>query len=110
MMPVGKFCHQPGAATAPVHPEHGRRRRRDKGAETCILAILRESTAHVGADTFWLGLQLWDTRKQDAIRQYTHHFDFISDMLWLDDKKQLVSTRCVCLILMCLPYRKLIDV
>lgn len=29
------------------------------------------------------------------MRQYTHHFDFISDFMWLDDKKQLVATRCV---------------
>ncbi|PIL29027.1 hypothetical protein GSI_09075 [Ganoderma sinense ZZ0214-1] len=35
---------------------------------------------------------LWDPRKQDAVRKYTHHFDFISDFLWLDDKKQLVAT------------------
>ena len=40
-------------------------------------------------------LKLWDPRKQDAIRTYTQHFDFISDFLWLQDKKQLVATRCV---------------
>ena len=39
--------------------------------------------------------QLWDPRKQDAIRTYTQHFDFISDFMWLQDKKQLVATRCV---------------
>lgn len=39
--------------------------------------------------------KLWDPRKPDAVRQYTHHFDFISDFMWLDDKKQLVATRCV---------------
>ena len=39
--------------------------------------------------------KLWDPRKQDAVRKYTHHFDFISDFLWLDDKKQLVATRYV---------------
>ena len=38
--------------------------------------------------------QLWDPRKPDAVRKYTHHFDFISDFLWLEDKKQLVATRC----------------
>ena len=37
--------------------------------------------------------QLWDPRKQDALRSYTHHFDFISDFLWLEDKKHLVATR-----------------
>ena len=38
-------------------------------------------------------VQLWDPRKQDAIRTYTQHFDFISDFMWLQDKKQLVATR-----------------
>ncbi|KDQ56891.1 hypothetical protein JAAARDRAFT_132232 [Jaapia argillacea MUCL 33604] len=37
-------------------------------------------------------IKLWDPRKEDAIRGYTHHFDFISDFLWLEDKKHLVST------------------
>ncbi|KAI0672327.1 WD40 repeat-like protein [Trametes maxima] len=37
-------------------------------------------------------IKLWDPRKQDAVRKYTHHFDFISDFMWLDDKKQLVAT------------------
>lgn len=40
-----------------------------------------------------LNVKLWDPRKQDAIRKYTHHFDFISDFMWLDDQKQLVATR-----------------
>lgn len=30
------------------------------------------------------------------MRKYTHHFDFISDFMWLGDKKQLVATRSVC--------------
>jgi hypothetical protein len=42
-----------------------------------------------------LSEQLWDTRRPEAIRAYTHHFDFISDFLWLEDKKQLVATRLV---------------
>ncbi|KAI0269553.1 WD40 repeat-like protein [Russula aff. rugulosa BPL654] len=37
-------------------------------------------------------IKLWDPRKQDAIRTYTQHFDFISDFMWLQDKKQLVAT------------------
>ncbi|KAH9988087.1 WD40-repeat-containing domain protein [Russula compacta] len=37
-------------------------------------------------------IKLWDQRKQDAIRTYTQHFDFISDFMWLQDKKQLVAT------------------
>ncbi|KAI0827419.1 WD40 repeat-like protein [Trametes gibbosa] len=37
-------------------------------------------------------IKLWDPRKPDAVRKYTHHFDFISDFMWLDDKKQLVAT------------------
>jgi hypothetical protein len=38
-------------------------------------------------------LKLWDPRKQDAIRTYTQHFDFISDFMWLQDKRHLVATR-----------------
>ncbi|KAI8989141.1 WD40 repeat-like protein [Trametes punicea] len=37
-------------------------------------------------------IKLWDPRKSEAVRRYTQHFDFISDFLWLDDKKQLVAT------------------
>jgi WD repeat-containing protein 55 len=37
-------------------------------------------------------LKLWDPRKPKEIRAYTHHFDFISDFLWLEDKKLLVAT------------------
>ncbi|KAI9056357.1 WD40 repeat-like protein [Trametes sanguinea] len=37
-------------------------------------------------------IKLWDPRKPDAVRKYTQHFDFISDFLWLEDKKQLVAT------------------
>ncbi|KAJ8585344.1 WD40 repeat-like protein [Rhizopogon salebrosus TDB-379] len=37
-------------------------------------------------------IKLWDPRKSDPIRSYNHHFDFISDFLWLDDKKHLIST------------------
>lgn len=55
------------------------------GARGTIWSVL--NTARV-----W---KLWDPRKPDAVRQYTHHFDFISDFMWLDDKKQLVATRCV---------------
>lgn len=36
--------------------------------------------------------QLWDPRQPSSIRSYTHHFDFISDFLWLEDKKHLVAT------------------
>ncbi|CUA70975.1 WD repeat-containing protein JIP5 [Coprinopsis cinerea okayama7 len=37
-------------------------------------------------------VKLWDPRQITPIRSYTHHFDFISDFLWLQDKKQLVTT------------------
>lgn len=38
-------------------------------------------------------LQLWDPRKRTAIRAYTRHFDFISDILFFEDKNHLVTTR-----------------
>ncbi|KZV71588.1 hypothetical protein PENSPDRAFT_751683 [Peniophora sp. CONT] len=41
-------------------------------------------------------IKLWDSRTLSAeskpTREYTHHFDFVSDLLWLEDKKQLVAT------------------
>ncbi|EAU84048.2 hypothetical protein CC1G_06910 [Coprinopsis cinerea okayama7 len=37
-------------------------------------------------------VKLWDPRKRDSVKTYTQHFDYISDFLWLDDKKQLVAT------------------
>ncbi|KAF8842811.1 WD repeat-containing protein JIP5 [Paxillus ammoniavirescens] len=37
-------------------------------------------------------IKLWDPRRSQEIRRYGHHFDFISDFLWLEDKKQLIST------------------
>ncbi|KIJ63633.1 hypothetical protein HYDPIDRAFT_113126 [Hydnomerulius pinastri MD-312] len=37
-------------------------------------------------------IKLWDPRKSQEIRRHSHHFDFISDFLWLGDKKQLIST------------------
>ena len=40
-------------------------------------------------------VQLWDPRHRDCIRTYRQHSDYITDFLWLDDKKQLVATRCV---------------
>lgn len=40
-------------------------------------------------------IQLWDPRQRDCLRTYRQHFDYITDFLWLGDKKQLVATRCV---------------
>ncbi|KAF9445042.1 WD repeat-containing protein JIP5 [Macrolepiota fuliginosa MF-IS2] len=37
-------------------------------------------------------IKLWDPRQREAVRSYTHHFDYISDFLWLEDKKQLLAT------------------
>jgi hypothetical protein len=39
--------------------------------------------------------KLWDHRKEDCIRSYPHHFDYISDFTYFDDKRQLVSTSYV---------------
>ncbi|KZT59989.1 WD40 repeat-like protein [Calocera cornea HHB12733] len=41
-------------------------------------------------------IRLWDTRTLSSssapTHTYSHHSDFISDFLWLEDKKQLVAT------------------
>ncbi|KAK7050019.1 hypothetical protein VNI00_005450 [Paramarasmius palmivorus] len=39
--------------------------------------------------------QLWDPRKKASFRTYKHHFDYITDFLWLDDAKHLVATRFI---------------
>jgi hypothetical protein len=42
---------------------------------------------------FLISFQLWDPRQSSSVRSYNHHHDFISDFLWLEDKKHLVATR-----------------
>ncbi|TFK75670.1 WD40 repeat-like protein [Pluteus cervinus] len=37
-------------------------------------------------------IKLWDPRNRDCIRTYKQHFDYITDFLWLEDKKHLVAT------------------
>ncbi|KAF8240958.1 WD40 repeat-like protein [Tricholoma matsutake] len=37
-------------------------------------------------------IKLWDPRQQKCARTYTHHFDYITDFLFLEDSKHLVST------------------
>ncbi|KAF8892943.1 WD40-repeat-containing domain protein [Infundibulicybe gibba] len=37
-------------------------------------------------------IKLWDPRQQECVRTYNQHFDYITDFLWLDDKKQLIAT------------------
>ncbi|TRM66823.1 WD40-repeat-containing domain protein [Schizophyllum amplum] len=37
-------------------------------------------------------IKLWDPRQRDATRTYTQHFDYITDFLWLEDKKHLIAT------------------
>jgi WD40 repeat protein len=37
-------------------------------------------------------IKFWDPRQEDAVRAYTHHFDYISDFSYFEDKRQLVTT------------------
>ena len=37
--------------------------------------------------------QLWDPRRAQSIRSYNHHFDFISDFLYIENENKLVVTR-----------------
>ncbi|KAF8583453.1 WD40 repeat-like protein [Ramaria rubella] len=37
-------------------------------------------------------VKLWDPRNPAQLREYKQHFDFVSDLLWLEDKRQLVAT------------------
>ncbi|KIY49805.1 WD40 repeat-like protein [Fistulina hepatica ATCC 64428] len=72
------------------------------------LAVVSESRAKVHESTInrvktltpWLlvtgdddGIvKLWDPRQRESTRTYTHHYDCITDFLWLEDKKHLVTT------------------
>ena len=81
-----KLHHKSSEASYALAFVHRRRWWYYKGA--IMSRSLRES-----ADNAFI--QLWDSRKRDCIRTYTQHSDYITDFLWLDDKKQLVATRCV---------------
>ncbi|KAJ7248567.1 WD40-repeat-containing domain protein [Mycena haematopus] len=37
-------------------------------------------------------IKLWDPRQQQAVRTHKHHFDYITDLLWLPDKHHLLAT------------------
>jgi hypothetical protein len=37
--------------------------------------------------------QFWDPRQPECLRSYSQHYDYISDFLYLDDKRQLITTR-----------------
>lgn len=37
-------------------------------------------------------MQFWDPRQENEIRAYTHHYDYISDFTYFDDKRQLITT------------------
>ncbi|WWD22770.1 hypothetical protein CI109_107263 [Kwoniella shandongensis] len=37
-------------------------------------------------------IKLWDPRQPEALRSYNQHFDYISDFVYFDDKRQLVTT------------------
>ncbi|KAI5121586.1 hypothetical protein M0805_009457 [Coniferiporia weirii] len=39
-------------------------------------------------------VKLWDPRRPgpESVQTYTHHFDFISDFMWIEGKRQLVVT------------------
>lgn len=40
----------------------------------------------------FIPIQLWDPRQSHAIRSYDHHFDYITDFLWLQHANQLVTS------------------
>ncbi|OZJ04549.1 hypothetical protein BZG36_02694 [Bifiguratus adelaidae] len=37
-------------------------------------------------------IKIWDVRKPEAVQTYSEHSDFISDMSWVDTKRQLIAT------------------
>ena len=40
-------------------------------------------------------VKLWDTRRRDSVRSYEHHFDFVSDFMWVESARHVVVTRWV---------------
>ena len=88
-----KLHHKSGEASYALALVHRRRWWYYKGA------IIPRHGCHfkkLADDAF---IQLWDSRQRDCIRTYKQHSDYITDFLWLDDKKQLVATRSVTQIL-----------
>jgi len=62
-------------------------------AVTPYLAILLSTGAPSPRRSPRLTPQFWDPRKKgDAVRSYTQHWDYISDFLYFEDKRQLVTT------------------
>ncbi|KAG8907861.1 WD repeat-containing protein jip5 [Tulasnella sp. 417] len=41
-------------------------------------------------------IKLWDPRKQKEIKSFTHHFDYISDLLFTEEKNQIVASSGDC--------------
>jgi len=37
-------------------------------------------------------VKLWDPRRSECVRTYSHHIDYITDFLWLDDTKHLAAS------------------
>ncbi|KAK4687819.1 WD repeat-containing protein 55, partial [Tremellales sp. Uapishka_1] len=37
-------------------------------------------------------IKFWDPRQESSIRTYSQHFDYISDFLYFDDERQLITT------------------
>ncbi|KAJ2914952.1 hypothetical protein MD484_g5445, partial [Candolleomyces efflorescens] len=63
------------------------------GAHDCAINRVKSLTSWMVATGDDDGtVKLWDPRQREAAKTYTQHFDYISDFLWLPDKKQLVST------------------
>lgn len=63
------------------------------GDDDGVIKVHIHFTVECHLTSAYLLQKLWDPRKPDVLRKYSHHFDFISDFLWLEDKKQLVATR-----------------
>ncbi|EMD37007.1 hypothetical protein CERSUDRAFT_137412 [Gelatoporia subvermispora B] len=82
----GKALHVIDVATGVVEDTRA-------AAHDAAINRMRHITPHMLATGDDDGVvKLWDPRAPEAIRAYNHHFDFISDFLFLADKKQLVTT------------------
>ncbi|KAG9226764.1 hypothetical protein CCMSSC00406_0009662 [Pleurotus cornucopiae] len=88
------WCGGKGKALAAIDTTSGQvtdKRVRSHNASINRIKVLTDHLFATGDDDGVI--KIWDQRKNEPIRSYNHHFDYVTDFLWLNSKKQLVTTR-----------------
>ncbi|KAF9494305.1 WD40 repeat-like protein [Pleurotus eryngii] len=87
------WCGGKGKALAAIDTASGQVMDKRVGSHNASINRIKVITDHLFATGDDDGvIKIWDQRKSEPIRSYQHHFDYITDFLWLNSKKQLVTT------------------